>query len=72
MVLERPQEFLFFPLSQVLITEIPVGQEFLYLPQIPTDSSGFFRIFGTTNEGILLSTKSTKLEIRPFKLPNQD
>jgi hypothetical protein len=40
-VLERPQEFLFFPLSQELITGIPVGQEFLYLPQNPPDSSGF-------------------------------
>ena len=38
-VLERPQEFLFFPLSQELITGIPVGQEFLYLPWIPPDSS---------------------------------
>jgi len=40
-VLERSQEFLFFPFLQDFFAEIPVGQEFLYLPQNPPDSGGF-------------------------------
>ena len=31
----------FFPFLQEFFTGIPVGQEFLYLPLIPPDSSGF-------------------------------
>ncbi len=51
------------------------------IPVFTPDFSGFLRIppdscsrqiYGTTNEGFLLSKKSTKLKIRPFKLPNQD
>jgi hypothetical protein len=68
----------FLPISQEFFTGIPVGQEFLYLPRISPDSSGFLRIppdscsrqiYGTTNEGFLLSKKLTKLEIRPFLTP---
>ena len=55
----------FFSLSQDFFAGIPVGQEFLYLPRIPPDSCSR-QIYGTTNEGFLFSTKSAKLEIRPF------
>jgi hypothetical protein len=34
----------FLPLSQEFFAGIPAGQEFLYLTQIPPDSSGFRRI----------------------------
>ena len=34
----------FFSLSQDFFAGIPVGQEFLYLPQNPPDSGGFRRI----------------------------
>jgi hypothetical protein len=34
----------FLPISQEFFAGIPVGQEFLYLPRIPPDSSGFLRI----------------------------
>jgi hypothetical protein len=34
----------FLPLSQDFFEEIPLGLEFLYLLQIPPDSSGFHRI----------------------------
>ena len=43
-VLERSQEFLFFLLSQEFFAGIPMGQEFLYIPQNPPDSGGFRRI----------------------------
>ena len=48
-VLERLQEFSFFPILQEIFAGISVGrnscgQEFLYLPKIPPDSGGFRRI----------------------------
>ena len=66
-VLERSQEFLFFLLSQEIFTGIPVGQEFLYLPQNCPDSEGFCRIpvsakscwlWPATKKGSLLSSEA--------------
>jgi hypothetical protein len=62
----------FLPLSQDFIAGIPVGQEFLYLPWIPPDSSGFLRIpvptktiwlWPATKEGSLLSKIWTKIDL---------
>jgi hypothetical protein len=71
-VLERLQEFLFFPLSQEFFAGIPVGQELLYLPRNPPDSGGFRRIpvptksywlWPATKEGSLISKLWTKIDL---------
>jgi hypothetical protein len=56
-----PRNSGFWTPSQEFFAGIPAGQEFLYLVRIPPDSSGFLQdscsrqIYGTTNEGFLLS-----------------
>jgi hypothetical protein len=62
----------FLPLSQDFFAGIPLGQEFLYLLRIPSDSSGFLRIpvlakkfwlWPATKEGSLLSKIWTKIDL---------
>jgi hypothetical protein len=74
-VLERLQEFLFFfaATGTGIFLRNSYGQEFLYLPRIPPDSSGFLfppsavQLRPATKEGSLVSKLWNKIDL--FTLP---
>jgi len=63
------RNFCFWTPSQDFFAGIPVGQEFLFLVGIPSDSSGFLfppkadRLRPATKEGSLLSKIWTKIDL---------
>ena len=72
-VLEGSQEFLIFFATTGIVCRNSYGQEFLYLPRIPPDSSGFLFppsavwLRPATKEGSLVSKIWNKIDL--FTLP---